>query len=69
MKIKSQKNLQRIHFGGGRILGSFKIASFLGFFVTIIIFTALSLMLIFYGASLQQNQTMAKIQQLVLMKI
>ena len=65
MKIKSQKNLQRIHFGGGRILRSFKVAPLLGFFATLIIFAALSLMLIFYGASLQKNQTMAKIQQLV----
>ena len=69
MKIKSQKNLQRIHFGGGRILRSFKVAPLLGFFATFIIFVALSLMLIFYGAVLQKNQTMAKIQQLVLMKI
>ena len=65
MKIKSQKNLQRIHFGGGRILRSFKIAPLLGFFTTIIIIAALSLMLIFYGAVLQKNQTMSKIQQLI----
>ena len=65
MKIKSQKNLQRIRFESARRLWSFKSSKFLGFLVTTLIFSLLSLMLIFYGAVLQKNRAMATIQQLV----
>ena len=51
--------------GRGSILRSFKAAPFLGFFATLIIFASLSLMLIYYGAVLQKNYSMGKIQQLV----
>jgi hypothetical protein len=65
LKIKSQKNLQYFHFNREHILRSFKSAPLLTFFAITTIFAAISLMLIFYGATLQKNQTMAKIQQLV----
>ena len=54
-----------MHFSGGRKLWPFMSSSLLKFFATIILFAALSLMFIYYGAVLQKNQTMAKIQQLV----
>ena len=65
MKIKSQKNFLSMRFSSVRKLWPFISSSFLKFFTTIILFVALSLMFIYYGAFLQKNQTMAKIQQLV----
>jgi hypothetical protein len=64
LKIKSQKNLQRIDLESSRKLWHFKGTKFFRFLAIIIIFSVLSLMLIYYGAVLQQNQTMAKLQQL-----
>ena len=65
MKIKSQKKLQDIQFNQESIFRALKIKPILMFFTTTIIVSVLSLMLIFYGAVLQKNQTMASIQQLV----
>ena len=64
MKIKSQKNFLSMRFVGRKLL-PFKGSSLLKFFAAIFLFVALSLMLISYGAYLQKNQTMSKVQQLL----
>ena len=66
MKIKSQESLQSSYLIIGRKLRSFKGIKFFGFLATIIIVAMLSLMLIYYGASLQQNRSAAKIQELLI---
>jgi len=66
MKIKSQESLQSSYFIIRRKLRSVKGIKFFGFLATIIIVAMLSLMLIYYGASLQQNRSAAKIQALLI---
>ena len=66
MKIKSQQSLQSTNIIIGRKLWSFKGFKFFGFLATIIIFALLSFMLIYYGASLQQNRSASKIQELLI---
>ena len=65
MKIKSQKKTHNIQFIWEIIFRALKIKPFLMFFTAIIIVSALSLILILYGATLQKNQTTAKIHQLI----
>ena len=65
MKIKSRNNFQNPKFDREKLFRFFRIRPFLVFFATIIIILAFSLLLIFYGAVLQKNQTMSKIQQIV----
>ena len=65
MKIKSQKKSHNVQLIWGSIVHTLKIKPFLAFFTAIIIISALSMMLIYYGAVLQKNQTAATIQQLV----
>ena len=65
MKIKFQKNLKSNPLDMENIRRSWRAKSFFMFFITAIVCAALSLMLIFYGAVLQKNQTMASIQQIV----
>ena len=66
MKIKSQESLQSSYFIIGRKLWSFKGFKFFRFLATIVTLVMLSLMLIYYGASLQQNRSAAKIQELLI---
>jgi len=65
MKIKSQKRSHNIQSDWGSVFNDLKIKPLLAFFTAIIIISALSLMLIYYGAILQKNQTMATVQQIV----
>ena len=65
MKIKSQKSFLSMRFISGRKLWPSKISSLLKFFTLIILFATLCLMFIYYGAFLQKNQTMSKIQELI----
>jgi hypothetical protein len=65
VKIKSQKNTWNFEFNRESIFRALKIKPFLLFFTSIIAVSLFSLMLIWYGAVLQKNQTMATMQQLV----
>jgi hypothetical protein len=65
VKIKSQKNIQNDLFNMESIWRGLKTRPFLVFCTTTFIGSVLSVMLIFYGAVLQKNQTMASIQQLL----
>jgi len=65
VKIKSQKNTQNFELNRESFSHALKIKSFLLFFTSMIVVFLLSLTLIWYGAVLQKNQTMATMQQLV----
>ena len=64
MKIKSKQNLNNYKLDNFNFLGASKLKSLLVFFISVLVFLVLSSMLIWYGAVLQKNQTMSKIQQI-----
>jgi hypothetical protein len=63
VKIKSQKSLYSSHFSIGSIFRSFKAAPFFGFLAIVIIFSVLSIVMIYVGSVLEKNRYMATIQQ------
>ena len=65
MKIKSQKIHDNPELNILSLFSTLKLKPLIVFFISLTIFFVLSLTLIFYGATLQKNQTMSSIQQLV----